>query len=99
MSGHDVRGRVVRLRTHELQRAATGVLVWAERAGVELRALDVRPASLEEAFLGIAREASGAGASGPGSGAASGAGAGSGSGAGAGSGSGPGSDRDEERVV
>ncbi|MFJ6528458.1 ABC transporter ATP-binding protein [Streptomyces longwoodensis] len=97
VSGHDVRGRVVRLRTHELQRAATGVLVWAERAGVELRALDVRPASLEEAFLGIAREASGAGASGPGSGA--GAGAGSGSGAGAGSGSGPGSDRDEERVV
>ncbi|MFF3336227.1 ABC transporter ATP-binding protein [Streptomyces sp. NPDC002888] len=58
--GHEVDGRVVRLRTRELQRAATAVLVWAERAGVELRGLDVRSASLEEAFLGIAREASGA---------------------------------------
>lgn len=49
---------MVRLRTRELQRAATGLLVWAERARVELRGLDVRSASLEEAFLGIAREAS-----------------------------------------
>ncbi|GAB2733105.1 ABC transporter ATP-binding protein [Streptomyces bullii] len=56
--GHETDGRVVRLRTRELQRAATGLLVWAERAGVELRRLDVRSASLEEAFLGIAREAS-----------------------------------------
>jgi ABC-2 type transport system ATP-binding protein len=56
--GHESEGRVVRLRTRELQRAATGLLVWAERAGVELRRLDVRSASLEEAFLGIAREAS-----------------------------------------
>ncbi|MFI1029176.1 ABC transporter ATP-binding protein [Streptomyces sp. NPDC020951] len=56
--GHEVEGRVVRLRTRELQRAATGLLVWAERAGVELRRLDVRSASLEEAFLGIARQAS-----------------------------------------
>ncbi|MFG2132747.1 ABC transporter ATP-binding protein [Streptomyces sp. NPDC048751] len=56
--GHEVDGRVVRLRTRQLQRAATAVLVWAERAGVELRGLDVRSASLEEAFLGIAREAS-----------------------------------------
>ncbi|MFI2431838.1 ABC transporter ATP-binding protein [Streptomyces sp. NPDC018693] len=55
--GHEVDGRAVWLRTHELQRTATGVLVWAERAGVELRGLDVRSASLEEAFLGIAREA------------------------------------------
>ncbi|MGW7259784.1 ABC transporter ATP-binding protein [Streptomyces sp. NPDC054834] len=53
--GHEVAGRSVRLRTHELQRTATGLLVWAERAGVELRRLDVRSASLEEAFLGIAR--------------------------------------------
>jgi ABC-2 type transport system ATP-binding protein len=51
---HEVDGRVVRLRTRELQRTATGVLVWASRAGVELRGLDVRSASLEEAFLGIA---------------------------------------------
>ncbi|MEU6352185.1 ABC transporter ATP-binding protein [Streptomyces sp. NPDC047072] len=57
VGGHEVDGRVVRLRTHELQRAATGLLTWAERAGVELRRLDVRSASLEEAFLGIARDA------------------------------------------
>ncbi|MDX3315064.1 ABC transporter ATP-binding protein [Streptomyces sp. ME08-AFT2] len=56
--GHEVDGRVVRLRTRELQRAATGLLVWADRAGVQLRGLDVRSASLEEAFLDIAREAS-----------------------------------------
>ncbi|MET7650908.1 MULTISPECIES: ABC transporter ATP-binding protein [unclassified Streptomyces] len=56
--GHEIDGRVIRLRTRELQRAATGLLVWAERAQVELRRLDVRSASLEEAFLGIAREAS-----------------------------------------
>jgi ABC-2 type transport system ATP-binding protein len=54
---HETEGRLVRLRTRELQRAATGLLVWAERAGVELRGLDVRSASLEEAFLGIARDA------------------------------------------
>ncbi|MGI5376548.1 ABC transporter ATP-binding protein [Streptomyces sp. CA-251387] len=60
VTGHHVDGRVVRLRTHQLQRAATRLLVWAEAAGVELRGLDVRSASLEEAFLGIAREASGA---------------------------------------
>ncbi|KUM79725.1 ABC transporter ATP-binding protein [Streptomyces curacoi] len=59
VSGHEVDGRVVRLRTRQLQQAATRLLVWAERAGVELRGLDVRSASLEEAFLGIAREASG----------------------------------------
>ncbi|MEJ8670048.1 ABC transporter ATP-binding protein [Streptomyces sp. MS1.AVA.1] len=57
---HEIDGRVVRLRTHELQRTATRLLVWADTAGVELRRLDVRPASLEEAFLGIAREAAGA---------------------------------------
>ncbi len=56
--GHEVDGRVVRLRTRDLQRTATGVLVWARRAEVELRRLDVRSASLEEAFLRIAREAS-----------------------------------------
>ncbi|MFE0724713.1 ABC transporter ATP-binding protein [Streptomyces rochei] len=55
---HEVDGRLVRLRTRDLQRAATGLLVWAAQAGVELRRLDVRSASLEEAFLGIAKEAS-----------------------------------------
>ncbi|MER6671950.1 ABC transporter ATP-binding protein [Streptomyces sp. NPDC000983] len=58
VTGHEIEGRVVRLRTHELQRAATELLTWARGAGVELRRLDVRSASLEEAFLGIAREAS-----------------------------------------
>ncbi|CQR63205.1 ABC transporter ATP-binding protein [Streptomyces leeuwenhoekii] len=58
---HEVRGRLVLLRTHAVQRAATRLLVWAEESGVELRGLDVRSASLEEAFLGIAREASATG--------------------------------------
>ncbi|MGW3174612.1 ABC transporter ATP-binding protein [Streptomyces sp. NPDC001153] len=53
---HETDGRVVRLRTRELQPTATRLLAWAEQAGVELRGLDVRSASLEEAFLGIARE-------------------------------------------
>ncbi|NJP51954.1 ABC transporter ATP-binding protein [Streptomyces sp. SBST2-5] len=56
--GHETDGRLVRLHTRHLQRAATRLLVWAEGAGVELGRLDVRSASLEEAFLGIAREAS-----------------------------------------
>ncbi|MEU7471184.1 ABC transporter ATP-binding protein [Streptomyces sp. NPDC044984] len=58
VSDHTVDGRTVRLRTRELQRAATQLLMWAHGAGVELRRLDVRSASLEEAFLGIAKDAS-----------------------------------------
>ncbi|MCX5199899.1 ABC transporter ATP-binding protein [Streptomyces sp. NBC_00237] len=54
---HRLNGRTVQLTTPALQRAATGLLVWAESAGVELRGLDVRSASLEEAFLHIARDA------------------------------------------
>ncbi|WP_199552522.1 ABC transporter ATP-binding protein [Streptomyces sp. N35] len=57
VTGHETDGQTVRLRTPELQRSATGLLLWAQEAGVELRRLDVRPASLEEAFLQIAREA------------------------------------------
>jgi ABC-2 type transport system ATP-binding protein len=57
VSGHEATGRTIRLRTGELQRTATALLVWAERARVELRGLDVRSASLEEAFLRISREA------------------------------------------
>ncbi|MFG2831878.1 ABC transporter ATP-binding protein [Streptomyces sp. NPDC048434] len=53
--GHETAGRTVRLRTDELQRAATGVLVWAQEKGITLRGLDVRSASLEEAFLHIAK--------------------------------------------
>ncbi|MET9734249.1 ABC transporter ATP-binding protein [Streptomyces sp. NPDC006458] len=56
VTGHTVDAGVVRLRTRELQRAATRLLVWAEGAGIALHGLDVRAASLEEAFLGIARE-------------------------------------------
>ncbi|MFI9052621.1 ABC transporter ATP-binding protein [Streptomyces sp. NPDC053427] len=53
---HETAGRTVRLRTDELQRAATGLLVWARDKAVDLRGLDIRSASLEEAFLGIAKE-------------------------------------------
>ncbi|MFE5737397.1 ABC transporter ATP-binding protein [Streptomyces celluloflavus] len=53
--GHETVGRTVRLRTDELQRTATGVLVWARDQGMELTGLDVRTASLEEAFLHIAK--------------------------------------------
>lgn len=62
VSDHETAGRTVRLRTNELQRTATRLLLWAERARVELGGLDIRSASLEEAFLRIAREASGASA-------------------------------------
>ena len=58
VTGHETDGRIIRLRTHELQRTATGLLTWAARARVELRRLDVRSASLEEAFLGIAKNVS-----------------------------------------
>ncbi|MGO4753534.1 ABC transporter ATP-binding protein [Streptomyces sp. 2MCAF27] len=58
VSDHEVDGRVVKLQTRELRRAATGLLVWAGQAGVELRRLDVRSVSLEEAFLSIAKEVS-----------------------------------------
>ncbi|MFB8025468.1 MULTISPECIES: ABC transporter ATP-binding protein [unclassified Streptomyces] len=52
---HETEGRTVRLETRELQRTATELLAWAHHAGVELRALDARSASLEEAFMEIAR--------------------------------------------
>ncbi|MBD0744082.1 ABC transporter ATP-binding protein [Streptomyces sp. CBMA152] len=56
VSSHECEGRTVRLKTTELQHAATGLLLWARDSRVELRGLDVRSASLEEAFLHIARE-------------------------------------------
>lgn len=58
VTGHETDGRTVRLSTRELQRTATALLVWAERNRVELRRLDVRSASLEEAFLNIAKNVS-----------------------------------------
>ncbi|MFD5098726.1 ABC transporter ATP-binding protein [Streptomyces albidochromogenes] len=54
VTGHEVTGRTTRLFTDRLQRTATGLLAWAQAAGVELRGLDARSASLEEAFLEIA---------------------------------------------
>ncbi|MEU6193767.1 ABC transporter ATP-binding protein [Streptomyces sp. NPDC047061] len=54
--GREAEGRAVRLRTREVQRTATGLLTWAERTGVALERLEVRSASLEETFLGIAQE-------------------------------------------
>ncbi|GGY30296.1 ABC transporter ATP-binding protein [Streptomyces djakartensis] len=58
VAGHHTDGRMIRLSTHEPQRTATGLLMWAAQARVELRRLDVRSASLEEAFLRIAKEVS-----------------------------------------
>ncbi|CAL9460054.1 Linearmycin resistance ATP-binding protein LnrL [Streptomyces sp. enrichment culture] len=47
-------GQRVEIRTRELQRALTEVLLWARDAGVELVDLDARSASLEEVFLEVA---------------------------------------------
>ncbi|MFE2376250.1 ABC transporter ATP-binding protein [Streptomyces sp. NPDC059398] len=49
-------GGNIQLRTDELQRSATELLLWARDKEIELRGLDVRSASLEEAFLGIAQK-------------------------------------------
>ncbi|WP_051838962.1 ABC transporter ATP-binding protein [Streptomyces sp. NRRL F-5126] len=47
-------GRDVRVATHDLQGALTGLLLWAREHDVRLGGLDARTASLEEAFLEIA---------------------------------------------
>ncbi|MFE9538483.1 ABC transporter ATP-binding protein [Streptomyces sp. NPDC006691] len=60
VTSHETAGRTVRLKTKELQLAATELLLWARDSGVELRGLDVRSASLEEAFLKIAQDRRGA---------------------------------------
>ncbi|MER0447138.1 ABC transporter ATP-binding protein [Streptomyces sp. Edi4] len=60
VTSHETAGRTVRLKTQTLQLAATELLVWARDSGVELRGLDVRSASLEEAFLKIAQDRRGA---------------------------------------
>ncbi|MEU7581915.1 ABC transporter ATP-binding protein [Streptomyces sp. NPDC041068] len=57
VTGHELAGRRLVLRTDELQRTATELLLWARDARVELGGLDVRAASLEEAFLRIAKDA------------------------------------------
>ncbi|GGP69012.1 ABC transporter ATP-binding protein [Streptomyces melanogenes] len=56
VTSHETEGRTVRLKTTALQHAATELLLWARDGRVELRGLDIRAASLEEAFLHIARE-------------------------------------------
>ncbi|WP_406343408.1 ABC transporter ATP-binding protein [Streptomyces sp. NBC_00648] len=56
VSSHRTECRTVRLKTTALQHAATELLLWARDSRVELRGLDIRAASLEEAFLQIARE-------------------------------------------
>ncbi|WP_405693266.1 ABC transporter ATP-binding protein [Streptomyces sp. NBC_01185] len=48
-------GRHVDIRTRTLQESLHELLGWARESGVELRGLDARSASLEEAFLEIAK--------------------------------------------
>lgn len=48
-------GRRVDIRTHTLQESLHTLLSWARESGVELHGLDARSASLEEAFLDIAK--------------------------------------------
>ncbi|MFD4667033.1 ABC transporter ATP-binding protein [Streptomyces halstedii] len=48
-------GGRVDIRTHTLQESLHTLLSWAREAGVELSGLDARSASLEEAFLDIAK--------------------------------------------
>ncbi|MFI9495751.1 MULTISPECIES: ABC transporter ATP-binding protein [Streptomyces] len=48
-------GSRVDIRTHTLQESLHTLLSWARESGVELRGLDARSASLEEAFLDIAK--------------------------------------------
>ncbi|MBW1604698.1 ABC transporter ATP-binding protein [Streptomyces sp. JJ66] len=50
-----VDGRRVEVRTTQLQQTLTELLVWARAESVELSGLDARSASLEEAFLEIAK--------------------------------------------
>ncbi|GAA3018040.1 ABC transporter ATP-binding protein [Streptomyces drozdowiczii] len=50
-------GPRIEIRTHRLQDSLTELLRWAAESDVALRALDARSASLEEAFLDIAKSA------------------------------------------
>ncbi|MEU5169076.1 MULTISPECIES: ABC transporter ATP-binding protein [Streptomyces] len=52
---HTSESGTVLLETNDLQRTATELLTWARRTGVALHALDARSASLEEAFMEIAK--------------------------------------------
>ncbi|MFH8985997.1 ABC transporter ATP-binding protein [Streptomyces varsoviensis] len=57
VDSYEQTGRGIELRTRELQRSLTGLLLWARDKDVELDGLDPRTASLEEAFLSIAGRA------------------------------------------
>ncbi|WP_340559947.1 ABC transporter ATP-binding protein [Streptomyces sp. GSL17-111] len=59
-----VDGRRVEVRTDRLQEALTELLLWARREELTLEGLDARSATLEEAFLEIARGGPGADAPG-----------------------------------
>ncbi|MBP2059825.1 ABC-2 type transport system ATP-binding protein [Streptomyces iranensis] len=48
-------GRTVKLETADLQRTATELLLWARDKDVALRGFDARSATLEEAFMEIAK--------------------------------------------
>ncbi|MEE4493782.1 ABC transporter ATP-binding protein [Streptomyces sp. BE230] len=50
-------GRRIEVRTHRLQESLTELLRWAAESDVRLIGLDARSASLEEAFLDIAKSA------------------------------------------
>ena len=54
---HEERDGRVLLQTDRLQRSLLVLLDWAEQRGVTLERLDARTASLEEAFLEIAKDA------------------------------------------
>lgn len=50
-------GRLIEIRTHQLQESLGELLRWAAESDVPLAGLDARSASLEEAFLDIAKSA------------------------------------------
>ncbi|MET9760090.1 ABC transporter ATP-binding protein [Streptomyces sp. NPDC006372] len=52
------KGNAVQLSTTELQHTTTEALLWARHKGIELAELNARSASLEEAFMHIARHGS-----------------------------------------
>jgi ABC-2 type transport system ATP-binding protein len=55
VTAHEVVGQKIRLETRSLQHTAAELLFWAREQRVDLHGLDVRSASLEEAFMKIAK--------------------------------------------
>ena len=52
-------GRLIVLHSQDLQRSLSALLEWAGAHAIALAALDARPASLEEAFLAVAKSSRG----------------------------------------